>query len=70
MTEVRRVVVLRGGGLGDLVMVLPAIEALRAHYPAAAITLLGTPGHARLLAGRPGPVSEVLPLPVARGVHE
>lgn len=70
LVEVATIVVLRGGGLGDLVMALPALQALRGRYPRAALTLLGTVAHARLLAGRPGPVDEVLALPVIPGVHE
>lgn len=67
---VRRIAVLRGGGLGDLVFALPAIEALAAAYPSAEIVLLGTPGHTALLADRPGPVTSVHALPPARGVWE
>lgn len=68
--RVRRIAVLRGGGLGDLVFVLPAVRALRSTYPDAEIVLLGTPAHAELLAGRPGPIDRVAALPVATGVHE
>ncbi|WP_258062109.1 glycosyltransferase family 9 protein [Arthrobacter sp. B0490] len=67
--DIRRIAVLRGGGLGDLMFALPAIAALKDRYPAARITLLGMPGHAALLDGRPGPVSEVLELPVSPGVR-
>ena len=66
---VRRIAVLRGGGLGDLMFALPAIQALAAAYPAAEITLLGTPLHAALLSGRPGPVDGVEVLPFAPGVR-
>ncbi|HET6824517.1 MAG TPA: glycosyltransferase family 9 protein [Amnibacterium sp.] len=69
--DVERIAVLRGGGLGDLVGALPALAALRAAYPDAAITLLGMPGHAALLEGRPGsPVDEVLVLPPHPGVRD
>lgn len=68
--DVRRIAVLRGGGLGDLVFALPACQALRTAYPDAELTLLGTPAYAALLTGRPGPVDRVVPLPTARGVHE
>lgn len=67
--DVRRIAVLRGGGLGDLMFALPAITALHARYPEASITLLGMPAHAALLDGRPGPVAEVLELPVHEGVR-
>ena len=68
--DVRRIAVLRGGGLGDLLFAMPAIDALRAAYPDAEILLLGTPLHAELFADRPSPVDQVITLPAARGVHE
>ena len=67
---VERIAVLRGGGLGDLVFALPAIAALAGAYPGAQITLLGTRGHAALLAGRPGTaIDQVEVLPAAPGVQ-
>ena len=67
--DIRRIAVLRGGGLGDLMFAMPAISALGARYPDAEITLLGMAGHAALLEGRPGPVSAVVELPVSPGVR-
>lgn len=67
--DVLRIAVLRGGGLGDLLFALPAVDALAAAYPEAEIVLLGTPMHRELLDGRPGSVSSVEVLPRARGVH-
>lgn len=67
--DVRRVAVLRGSGLGDLVQSLPAAEALAAAYPDAALTLLGTPGHLALLADRPSPYRTLLALPARPGVQ-
>lgn len=66
---VERIAVLRGGGLGDLMFAMPALDALAAAYPEAEITLLGTPLHAALLDGRPGPVQRVEVLPSAPGIH-
>ncbi|GAA2749038.1 glycosyltransferase family 9 protein [Amnibacterium kyonggiense] len=66
--DVRRIAVLRGGALGDLVFALPAIAALRAAHPDAELTLLGSPAHAVLLEGR-GLVDEVVVLPPAVGVR-
>lgn len=68
--DVHTIAVLRGGGLGDLVFVLPALDGLRQAYPHARIVLLGTAVHAQLLTGRPGPVDRVEVLPAAPGVHE
>ncbi|WP_162149028.1 glycosyltransferase family 9 protein, partial [Arthrobacter sp. H41] len=67
--NVHRIAVLRGGGLGDLMFALPAVEALKAAYPEAVITLLGTGLHAALLKDRPGPISRVAILPPAEGVR-
>ena len=68
--RVRRIVVLRGGGLGDLLFAMPAMDALAGAYPDAELTLLGSPVHAELLRGRPSSVARVEVLPVARGVRE
>jgi ADP-heptose:LPS heptosyltransferase len=67
---VRRIAVLRANALGDLIVALPALDALRAAYPDAAITLLGRPMHAELLTGRPGPVSRVVVVPLTRGIRD
>ncbi|MDQ0575572.1 glycosyltransferase family 9 protein [Agromyces albus] len=68
--RVRRIAVLRGGGLGDLLFAMPAIDALAATYPGAEILLLGSPVHAAFLEGRPSSVARVEVLPVARGVRD
>ena len=65
--DVRRIAVLRGGGLGDVLFAVPAIQAMRAAYPAAELTLLGT-ASAELLAARPGGVDRVRRLPAVPGI--
>ncbi|HWC26403.1 MAG TPA: hypothetical protein VG474_07465, partial [Solirubrobacteraceae bacterium] len=60
---VRRIAVLRANGLGDVVFTLPALDALRAAYPEAEITLLATELHRDLLSDRPAPVDRVVPVP-------
>ncbi|OBG27756.1 glycosyltransferase family 9 protein [Mycobacterium sp. 852002-51057_SCH5723018] len=67
--DVERIVVLRGGGLGDLLSALPAIEALKAAYADAEIVVLCAPNNAALLTGRPSPIDRAVGLPYARGVH-
>ncbi|MDQ4046347.1 MAG: glycosyltransferase family 9 protein [Actinomycetota bacterium] len=68
-TNVSRIAVLRGGGLGDLMFALPAMSALKAAYPGASLTLLGTPMHAELLSQTEGPVDETVILPFSEGVR-
>jgi ADP-heptose:LPS heptosyltransferase len=66
--EVRRIVVLRANGIGDFVVAVPALEALRAAYPDAHITYLGLPWHTELLPGRPGPWDDVAVVPPYPGM--
>jgi ADP-heptose:LPS heptosyltransferase len=68
-SDVSRIAVLRGGGLGDLLFALPAVSALLAAYPGASVTLLGTPVHAELLRGTSAPVRDVRVLPIAEGLR-
>lgn len=66
---ISRIAVLRGGGLGDLMFALPAVAALKAAYPGASVTMLGTPLHAALAAELDTPMDEVCVLPFAEGVR-
>ena len=63
VSDVRRIVVLRANGIGDFIVTLPALEAVRAAYPQAEITLLGLDWHAAFLAGRHLPVDRVVAIP-------
>lgn len=67
---VTEIAVLRGGGLGDLMFAVPALEALAAAYPDARITLLGTPAAATVLRGRTDAVHGFEELPIAPGVRD
>lgn len=67
--DVSRIAVLRGGGLGDLIFAVPAMAALKAAYPGATLTLLGTPVHQALLGATQSPVDEVHVLPFSEGVR-
>ncbi len=68
--DVREIAVLRGGGLGDLLFAVPALDALAAAYPDARITLLGTPVAPAVLSGRTGAVHAFEELPVVPGVRD
>jgi ADP-heptose:LPS heptosyltransferase len=63
------VVVLRANSIGDFVLCLPALAALRAAYPDAEITYLGDSWHPHLLNGRPGPWDRVEVVPFYPGVR-
>jgi ADP-heptose:LPS heptosyltransferase len=67
---VEKIVVLRSNGIGDFVLAVPALQALRAAYPAAEITYLGTTWHPELLGDRPGPWDRVLVVPPYPGVRD
>lgn len=61
--DVDKLAVLRANALGDYVFAVPALESLRAAYPAAEIVLLARDWHRDFLAGRPGPVDRVVAVP-------
>jgi heptosyltransferase III len=44
----KKILVIRGGAIGDFVLTLPVLAALRAHYPNATIDILGYPRIASL----------------------
>lgn len=67
--DVERIAVLRSNGIGDFVVAVPALAALRAAYPEARITYLGTTWHPDLLSGRPGPWDDVVVVPPYPGVR-
>jgi len=68
--NVYKIAVLRANGLGDFIVTLPAIAALRAAYPHAEIVLLGGPWHADFLRGGRTPVDRVVVVPICRGIRE
>lgn len=55
----RRILVLRGGALGDLIVTLPALALLRQHWPDAHLTLVGNTTAASIALAR-GLISELL----------
>src|SRR5215218_8022009 len=68
--DVHKLAVLRANAIGDYLVSLPAIEALRSAYPAAELVLLGADWHAGFLAGRPGPVDRCVAVPPTVGVRD
>ncbi len=67
--NVRKIAVLRAGGLGDFIFTLPALGALRESYPKAEITLLGGPLQTGLLENRTEPVQRAILVPPSTGVN-
>ncbi len=49
--ELKRILLVRNDRLGDLVLTLPAFEAVRHHWPRAHVTVLASPWAGPLLAG-------------------
>jgi hypothetical protein len=68
LPDVRRLTVVRARVLGDTVLALPALTALRRAYPDAELTLVGGPVAGALLHGRPGPWDRVVVAPAWPGL--
>jgi ADP-heptose:LPS heptosyltransferase len=68
LPDVRRIAVLRANALGDYIVTLPALTALKRAYPQAELVLLGRRWHADFLRDRAGPVDRVIELPAVPGV--
>lgn len=65
---VKKIVVLNPSAIGDFVVTLPAVHALKSAYPSAHILYVGKKWHADLLRGRPGPIDDVAVVPPVPGV--
>lgn len=63
--KTHRVAVMRGGGIGDTILALPALQVLRSRFPDTRITLIGSEWHRQLLRDRHLPFDEVVVLPDA-----
>jgi ADP-heptose:LPS heptosyltransferase len=68
LRDVTKIAVLRPSAVGDFVLALPALHALRQCYREAEIVYLGKQWHADFLRGRPGPVDRVEVVPPCPGV--
>lgn len=65
---VKKIAILSPSAIGDFVVTLPALHALKAAYRAAHIIYIGKQWHAELLRDRPGPIDEVVVMPPVPGV--
>lgn len=69
--DIKKIAVLRANALGDLMFVLPALEALKKKFPKAELVYLGNEWHKTFLENRPGPVDRVVVVPKCQGIpHE
>ena len=66
---VQRIAVLRANALGDFLVVVPALQALRDAYPGAQITVMGSPWLPELLQSRPGPWDRAVVAPNYPGIR-
>jgi ADP-heptose:LPS heptosyltransferase len=66
----RKIAVLHAKALGDFLVTLPALEAIKKTYPQAELVLLAKPWVKNFLEGRPSPVDRVIGLPALAGVHD
>ena len=67
--DVCRVLALRANGIGDFLVVIPALTAVRHAYPDAEITVVGDAWLPALVAGRPGPWDRCLVAPKYPGLR-
>jgi ADP-heptose:LPS heptosyltransferase len=68
--NVKKIAILRANALGDFIVTLPAIHAIRAAYPQAELVLLGKPWHKDFLEGKRTPIDRVVIIPVSSGLRE
>ena len=69
MKNINKIAILRANALGDFLVTLPAIQAIRTEYPEAEIILLGRPWHKKFLVPGRTPVDRVIVVPVMEGIR-
>jgi ADP-heptose:LPS heptosyltransferase len=69
LKNIKKIAILRANALGDFLVTLPAIHAIRTRYPEAEITLLGRPWHKKFLTPGRTPVDRVIIVPVMNGIR-
>ena len=65
-----KIAVLHAKALGDLIVTLPALGAIKATYPDAELTLLARAWAKTFLSARPSVVDRVITVPVLAGVND
>ena len=69
MKNIKKIAILRANALGDFLVTLPAIEAIRSKFSDAEIVLLGKPWHQKFLIPARTPVDRVIVVPVMNGIR-
>jgi ADP-heptose:LPS heptosyltransferase len=67
--NIHKIAVLRANALGDFIVTLPALKAIRSTYPDTEIVLLGKPWHKEFLIEERTPVNRVIIVPVKKGIR-
>ena len=66
----RKIAVLHAKAVGDFIVILPALNAIKRTYPDAELILLAKPWVKEFLAGRPSIVDRVIGVPLLAGVND
>lgn len=66
----RKIAVLHAKALGDFMMTLPALTAIKQTYPQSHLILLTNPWLKEFLTGRPSPVDKLISIPPLPGVND
>lgn len=67
--NVKKIAILRANALGDFIVTLPALKAIRTTYPNAEIVLLGKQWHKEFVIRGRSPVDRVVVVPVKKGIR-
>jgi ADP-heptose:LPS heptosyltransferase len=69
LKNIKKIAILRANALGDFLVTLPAIDAIRAKYSDAEIVLLGSPWHKNFLIPGRTSIDRVIIVPVMKGIR-
>ncbi len=69
MKDIKKIAILRANALGDFIVTLPALHAIRLKYRHAEIVLLGKPWHKEFLIAGRCPVDRVVIVPIMKGIR-
>lgn len=70
LKNIQKIAILRANALGDFIVTLPALKALRNTFPNAEIVLLGKPWHQHFLVKGRTPVDRVIVVPTKKGIRQ